>query len=403
MTNIGLSAELHETGSKPVVFAEHRGESGKPVVLFYGHYDVQPVDPLDEWTTPPFNPTMRNGRIYARGASDNKGQFFYVLKALETLIKNDALGCSIKALIEGEEENGSAGMSVFLRKRKEMLKSDILLVTDVDTVNSGAPTIIMGLRGLISITVRLSGPIHDLHSGMHGGLAPNPAQQMVRLIATLHNTDGSIAVEGFNDDVRKPSEKELMLAESEPFNEAEYHRLTGVPPVGGEKGFNPAVRLGFRPTIEINGISSGYGGAGSKTIIPSTATAKITARLAPDQDPLTCLQKLERHLRSHAPSGLNLDIPESGIAGPPIIVHPDNRMIPLASKVMKQITGRSPVFMYEGASIPIIAEISKASGSDPLLAGFGSAQDRIHAPNESFSIDQFKRGFLYAGLLLGSL
>ena len=403
LRGIGFEAELQATPSKPVVVAHRQGDPGRPVVLFYGHYDVQPVDPLESWRQPPFEPVLRDGRLFARGAQDNKGQLFYGLKAMETLIAAGALNATVKIVLEGEEESGSGGLAAVLPAWRDRLAADILMVTDTGTVCTGAPTIIMGLRGVLHLTVELRGPTHDLHSGVHGGCAPNPAEGMAALIASLHGPDGRLAVSGFCDDVMPSSEEERRLARAVPFDPAQYLANTGVPPVAGEKAYSPTERTGFRPSVDINGLHAGYGGQGMKTIIPATATAKITARLAAGQDPARCLQCLVRHLEAHTPAGLKLAIPERGIGGPGFRLRPASPLVARAKAVLNQLSDLETAFLWEGASIPIVSALAEISGAEPLLVGFGGDDDLIHAPNESFSIEQFRKGYLYAGLLLAGL
>ena len=403
LRSIGFKSRLLKTPSKPVVYAERKGLPGKPTVLFYGHYDVQPVDPIEEWHSPPFEPVLRHGRVYARGAHDDKGQLFYGFKAMETLIRQGALDVTTKIVIEGEEEGGSEGISATVKQWKDILKADVLMVTDTSTVRTGTPTIVMGLRGVIRLMAVLSGPRHDLHSGVHGGVAPNPATAMARLVATLHNPDGSVAVEGFYKGVTGPSKMERALANKAAFSAQSYRKETGVPPVAGEKRFTPAERAGFRPTIEINGIHSGYGGAGSKTIIPAKAIAKITARLVEGQDPDKCLKLIINHLHKYCPEGLRLDILEKGTSGPAVKLDPCSPLAARARRVLAALSRGETAFMWDGASIPIVAALSEVSGAEPLLIGFGRERDNIHAPNESFSLEQFRLGYLYVAMMLSEL
>lgn len=400
---IGFESRLIETATKPIVFAERKGLKDKPVILYYGHYDVQPVDPVEKWSTPPFVPTLKDGRLYARGAQDNKGQLFYVIKALETLIANHALENTVKIIIEGEEESGSQAISAGLPQWRDMLQADILLVTDTGTVHSGAPTIIMGLRGLIGMTITLTGSTHDLHSGMHGGTAPNPAAEMARLIGSLHNSDGSIAVNNYYDKVRTPTDLEKKLAYAVDVDPEVYKLQTGVLPIGGELSFSPAERIGFRPSIDVNGIHSGYGGKGIKTIIPSTATAKITSRLVAEQDPHEALEQIISHIRKNAPAGLKLEISETASSGGGFRLDPGSSTAIKAKAVLTELSEMEPAFLWEGASIPIVHKLATVAGAEPLLVGFGSEEDNIHAPDESFSIAQFKLGYLYAARIICSL
>ena len=404
LSKMGLESRIQKTDGKPLVIAERRGRKNKPTVLVYGHYDVQPADPLEAWTSPPFEPQIRNGRLYARGAEDNKGQFFYAVKAVEALLSKDLLNCSIKMVFEGEEEaDGSTALTAFLKEHADELQADILMVTDVNRVPSGEPTIIMGLRGIIALEVQLKGANYDLHSGLHGGTAPNPATAMARLISSFHNEDGSIAVKGYDKNIRAISEKERQLAATAPFDAELYEKLTGVAPVAGERGLPAFERVGFRPTIEVNGLHSGYGGPGGKTIIPSEASAKISSRIVADQEPAKMLDALRAHIRKHAPAGLKMKICGEQHGGPPLRVDPDLRSIQLAVKALRKVTGQEPVFYYEGASIPVIPALSEATGADPVLVGFGTEDGRAHAPNESFAIEDFKQGFLYACEFISAL
>jgi len=398
-----FQARLIRTSGKPAVFGLLPGDPSKPVVLAYGHYDVQPPDPLAEWTSPPFKPVLRNGRVYARGAEDNKGQFLYTLSAIARLAASGHALPTVKVLLEGEEECGSRGLTEALPRLRSMLKADILLVTDTNTVSSGAPTLVMGLRGIVHLTVQLSGPKHDLHSGVHGGLAPNPATELSRLLSTLHSPDGRIAVTHFCDAVIPPSRQEKRLLARSPFNPDSYKAVTGVAPVSGDQSFPPAMRTGFRPSIDVNGIHSGYGGSGMKTIIPATATAKLTARLAAGQDPQRCLALLSAHLRKHTPRGLKLDIADRGIGGPGFRLDPSSHLAGKALSVLDRLTARPAALLWEGASIPVVALLREISKAEPLLVGFGHDRDRAHAPNESFSLDQMKKGFRFVTAFLESL
>ena len=404
LARLGFTAELLETTSKPLVFAERPGSPGKPVLLLYGHYDVQPVDPLDLWQSPPFEPELRAGRLYGRGSADNKGQHFYAIKALETLIEHDADLPTVRVLIEGEEECGSDGLFGALDGLRERLSAAVLMVTDTATVSSGAPTINMGLRGLIQLTMQLTGANSDLHSGSHGGVAPNPVEGMARLIASLRASDGHIDVPGFNDDVVDPSTRERELANASAPDTDTYRAMTGVAPAAGEKDtFSAAERLGFRPSLDINGFHGGYGGPGTKTVIPSTAMAKLTARLVPAQDPQRCLDAIIAHLHRNCPEGMTLKITEQDAPGPGFRLDIDSPLVALAQSVLDGLTDDAVAYRWEGASIPVITALSETSGANPLLVGFGHDSDGAHAPNESFSIDQFRLGYLYVAQMLLSL
>jgi acetylornithine deacetylase/succinyl-diaminopimelate desuccinylase-like protein len=403
LREIGFQAEVMPTVGKPLVFAERRGEAGAPVVLFYGHYDVQPEDPLELWQSPPFDPVVRDGRMYARGAEDNKGQVLFFLKALETLVRTDSLRATVRILIEGEEESGSRGIAAMIPALRDRLRADLLMVSDTSMAESGAGAIIMGLRGILSFSIRLRGPSHDLHSGLHGGVAPNPAQGIGRLIASLHRSDGLIAVEDFYRDVLEPREEEKRLAGDPPFDPAAYRAATGVDPLGGEPGFPPPERLGFRPSIDVNGVHSGFGGQGTKTIIPAEAIAKITARIVPNQDPAWCRDAILRHLRAQTPPGLSLDVEQASIGGPGFRLDPRAPALRRAKEILDGLTGKPTAYIWEGASVPVVAALWKQSGAQPLLVGFGREEDRIHAPNESFSIEQFRLGYRYCVEMLRGL
>jgi acetylornithine deacetylase/succinyl-diaminopimelate desuccinylase-like protein len=403
LERLGFDSHLLPTLAKPVVFAQRQGSAGKPTVLLYGHYDVQPVDPLDQWKSPPFEPTMVGERLYARGASDNKGPVAYTLSALETLLQSGIPLPALKVILEGEEESSSAGISAALPSWRDRLRADILLVADAGTVKPGVPTIIMGLRGIVFVSFTLSGAHRDLHSGMHGGAAPNPAEGMAHLLAGLHAPDGRISVEGFYDSVTEPTKDERALANAVAMDPAEYRAQTGVAPVAGELGYTPAERIGFRPSMDVNGVHAGYGGPGSKTIIPAVASAKLSARLVPGQDPRQHLDALVRHIEHNVPPGLRLEITEKKIGGPALRVRPGSPAIRLAGDVLSDVFDATVAYRWEGGSLPILTELAAISGAEPLIVGMGSEDDNIHAPNESFSLDQFRQGYLFTGLFLSRL
>lgn len=402
LQHIGMASQVLESPAEPIVLAHRGGLPSHPAVLVYGHYDVQPAAPEDAWKSPPFQPELRGGRLYARGAEDNKGQLFYVLKAVETLIRQKALRCPLYVLIEGGEESGSSGLKSLLPQLRRRLRSDVLIVTDTQTVNSGAPTLIMGLRGIVHLEACLRGPHRDLHSGVHGGVAPNPASALAAMVAALHDADGRIAIPGLYEGVRPPTRRERQLMRTGATGAEAYRAATGVSPAGGERAFPPEERAGFRPSLDVNGLFAGYTGKGIKTIIPATARVKLTARLVAGQDPQTCLNRICEHLRSLAPPELTLDIVDRGVGGAALRLRPDSALIRRAADILQELTGKETVFLWEGASIPIVAELAAATGAEPLLAGFGHEDDNIHAPNESFSIDQFRQGYLYAARLLAS-
>ena len=387
----------------PVLYAERLAPDGGATVLFYGHYDVQPEDPLGEWKTPPFEPTLVNNRVYARGAQDNKGQVMGFLEGLKALVESGARLPSIKIVLEGQEENGSyvlADLAPSLRKR---LQADVLMVCDTSCGPDNQPSIVAGLRGVQHVTVGLTGPSHDLHSGVHGGVAPNPAQGLARLLASLHRDDGAIAVEGFGDHVHPPSDEERTFALQAALSSEQYELEVGCPPAGGAQGLDAVARGSFEPTIEINGVHGGYGGPGSKTVIPCSAFAKLSMRLVPNQRPEDTMAAVQKHLADRCPRGMKLAFTETCVGAPGFRLALNSPVFRLASHVLQQMDARGPLFRWEGASIPIVAQLQHLSGAAPLLVGFGREEDKIHCPNESFGIDQFVRVMTWSTLMLEAL
>jgi acetylornithine deacetylase/succinyl-diaminopimelate desuccinylase-like protein len=405
LEKLGFIAELVQQTDElpPLVIAERMIPDAERTILVYGHYDVQPVDPLDLWETPPFEPTERNGRIYARGAQDDKGQWFSLLQGLRAAIESGEKLPSIRVVLEGQEESGSsvlADMAYNLRKR---LAADVLLVADTGKDVSGRPAIVAGLRGVIHFTVTLRGPKYDLHSGQHGGVAPNPVQGMAALIASLHTADGAIAVEGFCDGIEDPTEAEFALATESGFDENAYEREIGVLPVGGERGVPAIVRNAFRPTVEINGIHGGYGGPGSKTVIPTHAIAKISCRLVPGQSPARVWECLKAHFEANCPRGLTLELTDLTGCEPGFRLPIDSPVMRIAHDLLNTFDTRGAVLTWEGASIPIVARLRDITGAAPLLVGFGMQEDRIHCPNESYSLEQFTDGVRWGGQIFTAL
>ncbi|MDO5462391.1 MAG: M20/M25/M40 family metallo-hydrolase [bacterium] len=405
LNKLGFSAEIIRKDSTlpALVVAERIVTDATRTVLIYGHYDVQPVDPLELWETPPFEPTERKGRIYARGAQDDKGQWFSLLQGLRATIENGDPLPSIRLVLEGQEESGStvlAEMAYDLRKR---LAADVLLVADTGKDPAGRPAIVAGLRGVIHFTITLRGPKYDLHSGQHGGLAPNPAQGIAELLASLHDANGAIAVKGFCDDIQQPTEAEFALATSEGFDENAYAEEVGVLPVGGERGVPAIVRNAFHPTIEVNGIHTGYGGPGSKTVIPSEAIAKISCRLVPGQVPATIWKCLEAHLTAHCPRGLTIELTDVTGCEPGFRLPIDAPITRIAHEILNTFDPRGAVLTWEGASIPIVARLRDITGAAPLLVGFGMQEDRIHCPNESYSLEQFTDGVRWGAQIFTAL
>ena len=410
LEGIGAEAELllpdgaGLSATPPVVFGERPGDEGAPTILFYGHYDVQPPDPLEEWRTPPFEPTEQDGRIYCRGAQDDKGQFFSFLCGLRDFIaEHEGSVPTLKFILEGQEESGSGAIAKVAADLKDRLRADVLLVCDTGAAAALRPAIIAGLRGVSHFTVRLTAADCDLHSGRYGGIVPNAAQGMAELMASLHNPDGSIAVRGFCDGIEPPTAEELAAAEYAAMSDADYEKETGAAPVGGERGLSVTERNSFRPTIEVNGIHSGYGGPGSKTVIPCSALAKLSMRLVPGQNPAVCMTVVERHLRQHTPNGMKLFIEDVTGEAPAMRLPLKSPVFRLAADVLAGLDPRGAVFQWDGASIPIVSTLARLSGAAPLLVGFGQGEDRIHSPNESFSWRQFSLGRRWAKGILSAL
>lgn len=400
LKSIGASAELllpqseGETPSLhvPVVYGELKGQEGATTVLLYGHYDVQPADPLEEWETPPFEPTVKGDRIYCRGAQDDKGQFFAFLCGLrERLSSSVSSPLNIKILLDGQEESGSVGLFKLLEDKefRKRLAADVMLVCDTSAAADLRPAIVAGLRGVNHFTVTLTAANRDLHSGEYGGIAPNAAQGMAELMASLHNADGSIAVSGFRDGIEPPTHEELEKATEGMASEAMYAKDIGTEPCGGQLGKTIVQRNCFEPTVEVNGIHSGYGGPGSKTVIPCQAIAKLSTRLVPGQNPAKAYEAVKRHLKDHCPKGMEVELSELTGEAPAFRLPLASPLFRLAADVLGEMDSRGAVFQWDGASIPVVSALREASGAAPLLVGWGQPEDRIHSPNESYSIRQF--------------
>jgi acetylornithine deacetylase/succinyl-diaminopimelate desuccinylase-like protein len=403
LLKLGFQCEVLQTKGYPVVFAERKGVVERPSVLFYGHYDVQPPDPLELWRSAPFEPEIRNGRMYARGAQDNKGQVFYFIKAVEALLAHNIELPTIKMLIEGEEESGSEGITAELPGWSERVTADILMVCDTGMIDASVPTITMGLRGMAGCEVRVHGPSYDLHSGVFGGIVANPLHEVARIAASLHDESGKVAVPGFYDGVEVPSMDLSKRVSEAPIDIERLQETVGVPFVGGEKGFGVLERRGLRPTLEINGIGGGYQGAGGKTVIPSSGFMKISMRLVKGQDPQRVLSLLESFIVGSVSEGCRVEVIEKNAGGEALLLSVDSDILKTASRVILDEFNVEPALLWEGASIPIIPLLEQVSGAAPLLIGFGLEEDAIHAPNESFSIKQFEDGFRYVTALLQRL
>ena len=404
LASIGLTTELHETPMHPVVIARNEHVAGRRTVLIYGHYDVQPVDPLSLWTSDPFEPVIREGRIWARGATDNKGQMMaHVLGVEKTLRENRELPVNLIFLFEGEEEIGSPSLASFLQRHRDELKCDVIAISDTGMVAAGVPTLGYGLRGVACCEVILRGPKGDLHSGLFGGAVANPATAIARLISSLHSLDGRVAIEGFYDQVRPLEAWEREMWSHVPgVSDAEFLAVTGSPSLYGEPDFTSAERLWARPTAEVNGIGGGYQGEGSKTVIPAEAFAKLSFRLVPDQSPKDIMEKVQRHLESQCPPGVEVEV-RVGHDGKPYVTDPNSKFGLAAQAALRSSFNAEPVLIREGGSIPIVQTFREILGSDTLLLGLALSDAQIHAPNENFPIENFEAGIRLNQFLLKEL
>lgn len=392
LKEIGFKSKIMPTGGHPVVYAEYKADKKVPTVLYYGHYDVQPPEPLDLWESPPFKPEIRGGYIYARGACDDKGQTFAQIKGLEAVLKaTGSLPINVKLLIEGEEEAASANLPKFIRKNKKMLKADIVVVSDTAQFSKNLPAVTFGLRGIVFVEVFVYGPNRDVHSGGFGGAIANPINVLCAMVGQLHDKNGRITIPGFYKDVRPISKWEKAQFKKLPYSEAKYKKSLGIPALHGEKGFTTYERAWTRPTLDVNGITGGYQGEGGKTIIPSMASCKITMRLVPKMDPNDICNKIEKYLCKIAPKSVRVKVVKHGGARA-VVVPTDGPWLEAAGRAIKVGFGKTPVFMREGGSIPIVADFKSILGLDTLLIGFGQYDDNIHSPNERFRIIDFERG-----------
>ncbi len=396
----GFKAEVAETGGHPAVLAHGPVVPGRPTVLIYGHYDVQPADPLELWTSPPFEPVIRNQRIFARGATDNKGQILaHLLGALRTLREEGDLPVNLIFLIEGEEEVGSTNLDDFIRARRNELRCDVVAVSDTGMISEGYPTLTQSLRGIAAMEVIIRGPALDLHSGIFGGAVMNPATALVKLLACLHDDRGRVAVPGFYDDVIAPTPAERQALAALPVSEADTQRETGVLLLAGEEGFSSIERIGIRPTAEINGLTSGYQGEGTKTVLPARASAKLTFRLVPNQRPERILNLVEIHFGNMVPAGVEMEILR-GHGGLPYAIDVKSPWCGAALRALETTFGRPPALMREGGSIPIVQTFRDLLGSATLLLGLAAPDCRAHSPDENFPVGNFEAGIrLHQNLL----
>ena len=398
--SIGLEATLHPTAGHPVVVAKTpRTGKKKPHFMVYGHYDVQPPEPLDLWKSAPFEPRIEGTSLFARGSSDNKGQNLAHLKAVEAYLKTGTeLPCDLTFVIEGEEEVGSKNLAEFLQKHKAELDVESVIVSDTGMPDKKFPALTYALRGILAVEVQLDGPSRDLHSGIYGGTVDNPAMALCQLLAQLRDKNGRIAIPGFYDDVEKLSAYERKQFKRIPMSEKAYQKFLGVPKLFGEKGFTPFEQRAARPTIEINGLTSGYQGDGSKTIVPAWARAKLTFRLVPNQNPAKIRKAVLKQLEKLCPPTVRMTI-KAGHGGEPYIVSPTSPMAQTALKTLKEAFGCEPILMREGGSIPIVTQFKKILGADTLLLGLALPDDNAHSPNEKFDLECFEKGIRMSALL----
>jgi acetylornithine deacetylase/succinyl-diaminopimelate desuccinylase-like protein len=393
LRDAGLAGELIEGEGNPLVFAEWTGAPGKPTLLLYGHYDVQPPDPLDEWKSPPFEPDVRGEDIFARGSSDDKGQTYILIKAVEGLLKTRGkLPVNVKFLIEGEEETGGEHIESYVGQKPARLACDAAVICDTEMFAPELPTICVGLRGMVYAELHVEGANHDLHSGVYGGAAPNPLQAVAEIISTLKDSDGHIHIPGFYDRVVPPSDKEREAWARLPFDEREYtEKEMGARELVGEPGIPLFERLWARPTFEVHGIRGGFTGEGAKTVIPARAVAKISTRLVADQNPKEAAEQLKQAIAKACPRGVTAELKVLHSA-PPSLVNPDNRFIHAAADAMSEVFGKPTVYIRSGGSIPIVAAFEQSLGIPSVMMGFGLPDDNLHAPNEKLHLPNFYRG-----------
>jgi acetylornithine deacetylase/succinyl-diaminopimelate desuccinylase-like protein len=393
LKRIGLeNVRVIETTGHPLVYGDWLHAAGKPTCLAYGHYDVQPPDPLDEWLTPPFEPTERDNNLYARGAVDDKGQMFTHVKALESLFKAGALPINVRIIIEDEEEVGGEGIARFVREHPEQLKADFALVSDTEMFAPGLPTLCVGLRGMIYTEIEAQGAKVDLHSGIYGGAAPNPFVALAQVIAALKDAQGHILIPGFYDKVEAPSADELKAWKSLPFDEEAYRSSeVGSRELTGEAGFSVLERTWARPTMDVHGMPGGFIGAGAKTVIPAKATAKISFRLVPGQNPQEVFAQYRNYVESLQPKGIELRV-RLIHTGDAIVMRTDNRYIQAATRALHQVFGKDTVFIRSGGSVPIVGDFERHLKIPTVMMGFGLPDDNLHAPNEKFHIPNFYKG-----------
>src|SRR3954452_19756304 len=389
------NVEIIPTAKHPLVYADWMHAPGKPTVLCYGHYDVQPADPLELWVTPPFEPTERNGNLYARGAVDDKGQMYMHIKAIEALrAVNGTLPVNVKFLVEGEEEVGGASIAKYVAEHPEKLRADVALVSDTAMYAEGIPTLCIGLRGLVYMEVEASGPSRDLHSGLYGGAAPNAVYGLIELLAKAKDENGALLIPGIYDDVEEPAGAELDSWSRLPFDQREFlSKEVGATELTGEPGRSVLERVWSRPTLEVHGIAGGFTGAGAKTVIPATATAKVSIRLVPRQDPEKVIAAFRGWVARNTPRGIRIDVRVLS-ASPGLVVNPEHPAIDVAARAFADVFGKQTVFIRSGGSIPIVGDFANHLGIPTILMGFGLPDDGLHSPNEKYKLENYYLGIM---------
>jgi acetylornithine deacetylase/succinyl-diaminopimelate desuccinylase-like protein len=385
------TVELCETKGHPIVYGEKIIDSKLPTVLVYGHYDVQPADPINLWTSPPFEPVIKDEKIYARGSCDDKGQFYMHIKAFEAMMKLNQLSCNIKFMIEGEEEVGSDNLGIFVKENADKLKADVILISDTSIISLDSPSITVGLRGLSYVEVEVTGPNRDLHSGVYGGAVANPANILSKMIASLHDDQGRVTIPGFYDKVDELSKADREALNKAPFNLDSYKKELAIEDINGEAGYTTLERTGTRPTLDVNGIWGGYTGEGAKTVLPSKASAKISMRLVPHQNNHEITELFTKHFKSIAPKSVKVKVTALH-GGEPAVTPTDSKAFRAASKAFQEVWGKTPIPTRDGGSIPIVSLFKKELGLDTVLMGFGLDSDAIHSPNEHYGIKNFLIG-----------
>ena len=385
------NVEICSTAKYPIVYGDKIIDNGLPTILVYGHYDVQPPDPLDLWDSPPFEPVIKDDKIYARGSCDDKGQVYMHIKAFEAMMKTDSLPCNVKFMIEGEEEIGSENLATFVKENKEKLKADIVLISDTAIVANDVPAITVGLRGLSYLEVEVTGPNRDLHSGIYGGAVANPINVLCEMIDSLVDKKGRITIPGFYDDVLDVSQQDRAAMAEAPFDLEEFKSDLQVDEVSGEEGYSSMERTSIRPTLDVNGIWGGYMGEGAKTVLPSKAYAKVSTRLVPNQNSAKITELVTNHIKSIAPPSVKVKV-RAHHGGEPVVVPTDFPGYQAASKAMEESFGKTPIPIRGGGSIPIVALFENELGLKTILMGFGLDSDNIHSPNECFGVWNFFKG-----------